>query len=406
MTHEPLRVRLDRRELLVALAALPAVGLLGCGESRAGPPLSQMSVPTVRVRLGAPRARASLRLPAGGWDITGEAGSPYALRQPASLATTLSVGAAGIALGGRDTGATALRVRTNDAFGLDQGLYAGALLVRRETTGLLLVNEIDLETYTAGVIPNESAPAAPPATHRAQAVASRTYAYVGVTAPGADRLPFHLKDTQASQVYRGFVIAPTFGATKTDMLQRCAETRGVVLTWQSRPFTTYFASTCGGHTTDPSSSNLRADALADPLRGVKCTSCSTSSRYRWTKHVRDEDLIAGMAAKKLPVAAPVESVEVSVPGRGGWAKELVVTAGPARNRRTISGSDFRTAAGLDSHHILAIRRVAGGFQIDGAGWGHGVGMCQWGAFEMGKRGFSETDILRAYYPGAAFARMY
>ena len=92
---------LDRREFLTAFAALSGASLLAaCGESRAGPPLSQVSAPTVRVRLGAPRARAQLRLSAGGWDIAGERGSPYALRQASSLDATLSLSASGIALGG------------------------------------------------------------------------------------------------------------------------------------------------------------------------------------------------------------------------------------------------------------------------------------------------------------------
>lgn len=276
----------------------------------------------------------------------------------------------------------------------------------QEGNQLLLVNEVDLETYVAGVIPNECACEAPHATHRAQAVASRTYAYVALVAPGAQDLPFHLRDNQSSQVYRGLTVAPAFGATAADMRQRTAETRGVIVTWQNRPLTTYFASTCGGHTTDPASSGLKADAEAAPLGGVRCGFCTTSSRYRWTRRITDEELVAGMAARKLPIALPLWGIEVTQRGRAGWARQLVITAGPQRSPRTVSGPDFRTAAGLNSHHLLAIRRVAGAFEVDGAGWGHGVGMCQWGAYEMGKRGLGEVDILRLYYPGTALARVY
>jgi stage II sporulation protein D len=395
-----------RREALAAAAAVPLLGLAGCGEIRAGPPLSRLGVPLVRVRLGAPRPKAELRLPAGGWEIVGEAGRAYSLRQPTTLQVPLGPGALGIALGGRDTGATRLRVRVSESFGLDGGTYAGDLIVQREGAGLLLVGELDLETYVAGVIPNECALAAPPATHRAQAVASRTYAYVALDAPGAATAPWHLKDTQSSQVYRGLSIPAGFGASPADMRQRCSETRGVVLTWRDRPLTTYFASTCGGHTTEPTTSHLKADAAAAPLQGVRCAYCTTSSRYRWTKRVSDADLVVGMASRKLPIAEPLEAIEVTELGRGGWARQLVIVAGPNRHRRTVSGPDFRSAAALDSHHILAIRRIEGGFEIDGAGWGHGVGMCQWGSYEMGKRGFSETDILRTYYPGVAFSRLY
>ena len=50
--------------------------------------------------------------------------------------------------------------------------------------------------------------------------------------------------------------------------------------------------------------------------------------------------------------------------------------------------------------------IRGGFVIKGRGWGHGVGMCQVGAIEMGKKGASETEILRYYYPGIAFTKVY
>jgi stage II sporulation protein D len=190
------------------------------------------------------------------------------------------------------------------------------------------------------------------------------------------------------------------------MNKRAAETRGVVLTWQSRPFSTYFASTCGGHTTEAGTSELDPGHAAEPLRGVTCGFCATSPKYRWTKLVSDADLVAGMKNRNLPVVEPLTSIAVTRAGRGGWAKEVTVTYGPNGARRPLPGTQFRTAARLLSHRILDIRRVEGGFEIDGGGWGHGVGMCQWGAFEMGKRGFSETDILRAYYPGITFTRVY
>jgi stage II sporulation protein D len=396
------RARLTRRELLAAMAAAQGLLLAGCGEGRAGPGLLMTTVPTIRVRLGRPRKQAELRLGAGAWEITADDGRGFVLREAAAMRATLSAGAGGVVLAGRDTGSQRLRVRPIGAFLLDDVTYAGALIVRRDGANLVL----DLETYTAGVIANESAPGAQPATHRAQAVTSRTYAYVRCTAPGADDDVFHVQDTESSQVYKGFTIRPEMNLAAADMLARAAETKGVVLTWQSRAFPTYFASTCGGHTTEASTSELDPGHAAEPLRGVPCAYCSTSPKYRWTKTVSDADLLAGMKRKGFPAGEPLTGIAVTQQGRGGWAKEVTVTYGPNGSTRPLPGTQFRSAAGLNSHRILALRRVEGGFEIDGAGWGHGVGMCQWGAFEMGKRGFSETDILRAYYPGITFTRMY
>jgi stage II sporulation protein D len=229
---------------------------------------------------------------------------------------------------------------------------------------------------------------------------------VRVAASGADDDAYHVQDTDSSQVYRGLSIRPEMALTPADMNKRAAETRGVVLTWQSRPFSTYFASTCGGHTTEAATSELDPGHAAEPLRGVTCGFCATSPKYRWTKHVSDADLVAGMKNRGFPVVEPLTAIEVTQAGRGGWAKQVTVTYGANGSRRPLPGTQFRSAARLLSHRLIDVRRVEGGFEIDGGGWGHGVGMCQWGAFEMGKRGFSETDILRAYYPGITFTRVY
>lgn len=401
-----------RRDVLAGLAATPALLLAACGRGVAGPGLNLLSVPLLRVRLGKPRRQAELRLGAGAWEIVGEGSRPFVIREGVATRALLAAGTGGVTINGRETGADRLRVKPNgatpatDVFRLDETTYGGTLIVRREGLNLLLVNELDLETYTAGVIPNEAAPGAPPATHRAQGVVSRTYAYVRCTAPGADDDAFHVQDTDSSQVYKGFTIRPELALDPQEMLKRVAETRGVVLTWLSRPFPTYFASTCGGHTTEASTSDLDPAHAADCLRGVPCGFCATSPKYRWTKQVADDDLIAGLKKRGYAVLPPLTGLAVTQQGRGGWAKQVTVIYGPQGSRRPLPGIQFRSAAGLLSHRLLGMRRVEGGFEIDGAGWGHGVGMCQWGAFEMGKRGFSETDILRAYYPGITFTRLY
>jgi stage II sporulation protein D len=178
------------------------------------------------------------------------------------------------------------------------------------------------------------------------------------------------------------------------------------VTWRGRPVPTYYASTCGGHTTDAATSALDPGHAAEVLRGVPCQHCGTSRYFTWTATVRDADLVAGLARARLPVTPPLHGVDVTRRGRGDWAAEVAVLAGPQRAPRAVPGTVFRTAAGLRSHNLRDVRRVRGGFEIAGRGWGHGVGLCQWGAIEMGRKGATETEILRYYYPGVAFTKVY
>ena len=80
--------------------------------------------------------------------------------------------------------------------------------------------------------------------------------------------------------------------------------------------------------------------------------------------------------------------------------------GPRRTVRVVPGYVFRNAVKLRSHNLVDIQKKSTNFTFRGKGWGHGVGMCQWGAIEMGKKGATETEILRHYYPGIEFNKVY
>jgi stage II sporulation protein D len=386
--------------------ALLALLRPGCGGAGPRPLLAASSAPVVRVRLGSTRPQATLQLPAGGWEVSSTGGRAFARRGEGAARTAIAASGAAISVFGAETGATSLRVTSREPFVLDGVAYPGLLVVRRDGTALAFVNEVDLEIYLAGVVPHECAPGAEPSTQRAQAVVARTYAWLRCGTPGAEEQAWHLRDDESSQVYRGLEIPPSFGSTLEQVRLRVQETRGVVLAWRSRPFPAYYSSTCGGHTTEAETSRLDPQGATEPLRGVPCNFCSTSRYYRWERTVGDADIVAGLAARGYPVLEPIHAIEVTAVGRGQWAQEVTLVQGPQRSERRVPGTDFRSALRLRSHRIFRAVRTPGGWTLQGAGWGHGVGMCQWGAHEMGRRGFSETDILRYYYPGITFTRLW
>ena len=388
-----------------ALALVLGFLLPGCGDAYDLPALAAGEAPKVRVLLGGRKRRqATLRIVGQGWVVSSEGGKPFTRRGRGDVNALVRAGARGIAIGPDDTGATILRIRPDREFVLEGIRYAGELVVHRQKDRVRFVNELDLETYVAGVIPNEMAPQATAAAYRAQAVAARTYGWIRVSAKDAPSRTWHVTDDQSSQVYTG--LDPRYEVEYAPMVQHARSTAGVVLTWNNQPFPAYYSSTCGGHTTDAQTSRLDPGGAAGPLRGVRCEFCTTSPRYAWTKSVRDADVVAGLKARNRAIVPPVHGIEISRHGPGGWAAEVSVTYGPNRKARVLPGPEFRSALRLDSHLITSIVRRPGGFQLQGRGWGHGVGMCQWGAMEMAAKGFSEAQILGWYYPGAAFSRVY
>ena len=422
------------RALTLLFSLVLGAPLLGCGDTYPSALLASTSAPLIRVRLGRPRAEGSLHITgedplqkhrtgeqgagsgSGGgrqprarpqsWSVRSAGGAGFSTLGASELHTVLRVGARGIVLQGRDTGATVLRIRPTSFFRLGDRTYYGTLIVRKKDDQLEFVNELELETYIAGVIPNEVGPNAKGATYRAQAVTARTYAWMRLQRPGAAERAFHLYDSSASQVYTGMTPPKVYRIDYRQMVRRTAETRGVILTWEGRPFPTYYASTCGGHTTRPEDSGLDPGRASEPLRGVKCQHCTTSKYHRWTARLTEREIVAALRKAKRPVSGPIHSIGITRKGRGGWAAEVRVTYGPKRSVRMLPGHVFRSALKLRSHNLADITQAGTNFTIRGRGWGHGVGMCQWGAIEMGRKGATETEILRFYYPGVEFTKVY
>ena len=214
----------------------------------------------------------------------------------------------------------------------------------------------------------------PPTAHQAQAIVARTYAYWRM----ADRQDqrFDLHATVLDQNYLGMAKERPGFRTAVD------RTRGMVLLYKMKLFRCYYHSTCGGHT------EAVDNAFPDSSKTRSAASIEAALRRAGT-----------------PVAG-VAKVEVTARTASGRALEITVTS--KTNRRVVRrASDFRLAVGPRTlpSTFIEILPTASGFAFRGRGWGHGVGLCQWGSRGMARKGCSATDILMHYYPGATLRRL-
>src|SRR5829696_4198017 len=166
-------------------------------------------------------------------------------------------------------GAVILRGRA--ANGRVSGAYRGAMVFTPGAfSGVDAVNNVALDQYLQGVVPDESPPSWPLEALKAQAVAARTYA-VATMKPGAT---FDLYPDTRSQVYGG--VAAEVASTN----QAVAETRGEVVTYGGQPVVTFFFSTSGGRTEDVENTPLGTEPKPW-LKSVDDPYDTTSPRHRW-----------------------------------------------------------------------------------------------------------------------------
>jgi stage II sporulation protein D len=280
-----------------------------------------------------------------------------------------------------------------------------------------VVNHVTMEEYLPGVVAGELFNHWRLETRAAQAVAARSFAACE-HALARGRRAWDVTNTPASQVYGGLVEhEPTLEAVEM--------TRGVVLAYDGRLVSGYYSSCCGGlaaNAVDAIGPNPVNDT--PPLRGRAGTDVCTEAKIaRWTIEQPVEVLVRRLAAwgenrrrrslSELKSIAFIEAIERNAHGR---PTRYAVTDGHG-GRAELSAGHLRSAANYAAPGLSPPKRplwsshvsvaIADGTVIfDGRGYGHGVGMCQYGAETLARSGKSHREILAWYYPGAKLTEAY
>jgi len=286
--------------------------------------------------------------------------------------------------------------------------YRGSVEVRSHGGKLWVINVLDVEDYLKGVVPCEigSINRGLFEVGKAQAVAARTYAYGHM---GRHKeLGFDVYATVKDQVYEGI------GAESGIISDAIAQTRGMVITDHGLPIDAKYHSTCGGMTAD--FNDAWPGQGPTYLTSVPCGLCSNSPHYTWQKLWSNHDFFTQIRSR-LPRAGVAigdsELIKNIVLHRNRKTQRVVMaTIITDKNSykiginsiRTVFGDD-RDPGGLLKSTWFSIKPATGDtIAVMGKGWGHGVGMCQFGAMEMARRGKSFKQILLHYYPGTKIRR--
>jgi stage II sporulation protein D len=277
-----------------------------------------------------------------------------------------------------------LRVGTRD--------YVGALEVWRQGEGLLLVNELPMEEYVAGTVRGEASERWPAEALRALAVVARTYAVFqqGRAAGKA----FHVVASNQDQNFVGWAMAGS------PAREAARATAGQVLTWQGRVFPAFYHSDSGGFT-EAAQRVFSGDGVP-PLEGVRDEFSMESPNYTWT--VTFPLTVIGERLRRGGLEVG-QVTGLTVLERSPSFRVARLAVEHSRGTATLRGADFRRLIGYDALKSTLFVPVAhdGVVRFEGRGWGHGVGLSQFGAKGMADRGYAYPQILEHYYPGAVLA---
>lgn len=300
--------------------------------------------------------------------------------------------------------------------------YRGAVRVVPSDTGLVVVNVLDVEDYLRGVVPLEIGPRSPAeqAAVEAQAIAARSYTWVrlGAVQTSGRATSFDVVATVNDQVYGGA------DAEREPTDRAVRSTAGLVLKFGGRIVDAPYSSSCGGETAAPdevwrvgASAYLRRVSDRIPGRADRYY-CDIAPRFAWTKEFTSAEIDAAVRSYLRAYSSGVPSAG---PGRvRGFSIESRTASG------RVASASFLTERGafaVRANDIRYVLRSPGGeilnstyfsvssepgrdgslarLTIRGNGYGHGVGMCQWGAIGRARAGQTSRSILAAYYPGTS-----
>jgi stage II sporulation protein D len=279
-----------------------------------------------------------------------------------------------------------------------------------------VVNDVDLETYLKGVLARELYPYWHEEAYKAQAIVARTYALYEMKTAGVGRY-WDVYPDERSQVYGGI------GGENGSSVAASDATRGVVVAYgpkgQEKIFKAYFSSCCGGIT--QSASDAFGDPRIEPLSDQNVGNrCNASPKFNWGPIVVRKDELTrrfrawGTAKRRQEKdIGPIERIEIAFYNR--WGRPIRFTVTDAKGLRySLSGEDLRRAINYSAQPgttVFSSFFTPANYPdtirfVDGHGFGHGVGLCQYCAEAQAESGTRHEDIVLGAYPGATLQRAY
>ncbi|MBU2492397.1 MAG: SpoIID/LytB domain-containing protein [Bacteroidetes bacterium] len=307
--------------------------------------------------------------------------------------------------------------------GKEQRNYEGDVLLRlTEDNNIEVIISLPVETYLKGVVPYEIGGNSPLEALKAQAVAARSEAFAAL-ASGLYGGRFHdLTSDVECQVFSG-------NKKRTEISDRAVEeTRTIVLMENNEVINAYYSSNCGGHSEEikyvwpdrPEKESYKVsgrdwdngqeidlrdegnvrdwvlsipDSYCNPEGGYEVPSWS-SKNYRWQVDFTNEQISEMFADKDYGMLINIEPLERGASGRISKAKFIFekneIIADSELKIRLLFTPPLRSSC-------FVVDKDENGFHFKGAGWGHGVGMCQSGAVAQAIEGKSFEEILKHYY---------
>jgi stage II sporulation protein D len=276
--------------------------------------------------------------------------------------------------------------------GFDNKVYQGSFISLIDGRSCFFINQLELEDYVYSVLRSESWPGWPLEVNKVFAVASRTYVLAKIV-EGGTKKPYHIKNTNIHQTYKGF--------HESDTLKKAVEqTKGLIVTFNKKPIHAMFDSCCGGIIpADLSSMDFKkAPYLA---RTVICDFCKPCKIYTWKCEFDCHEFEKLLQEKGFPVSG-IKAIQAKH-DKAGAVQEVAIHG--SQGVITLTGKQAYSLTTKIKSFCYSIQKKLKKIIFEGKGYGHHLGLCQWGVRNMIDQGWGYKDILKYSYPGTTCMKL-
>ena len=269
--------------------------------------------------------------------------------------------------------------------------YRGKISLYMSGKNFYVVNELPFEDYLKGVVPSEMPAGWPLEALKVQAVCARNYAYVTCSDPANSC--FNIGSTDGYQVYIGYEQETERSNQAVD------ETTGMMAIYNNKPIVAYFHSTSGGMTEN---SEFVWSSALPYCKAVDSPGEEESPHYAWMKFIGLDELKSNLSELTGDIGDIVAFKNVKK-GISGRVKTCEIKG--TKGIKTLNGENVMYTLGLRSTWFDFVF-ITGGVVACGRGWGHGIGMSQYGSKAMAVAGKKYVDIVKHYFTGVEVKKWY
>lgn len=282
---------------------------------------------------------------------------------------------------------------------IDGKIYPGEIEIISNGNTLTVVNILDIETYLYGVLPYEVVSSWNDEMLKVQAIIARTYTISNL---GRHKSAgYDLCSTIHCQVYHGI---------SKRMYQRAKKavdaTSGLVIVdSKGNIIQSYYHAACGGSTEDVA--EIWGTSSLEYLEGVKCKHCKNSPYESWSYKILKSEFLKLLKEKGFSLNKDIKKIQILSYTKNGRVKELKIDS--EKGHILVKAEELRKILGynkLKSTRITKIEIEGDLICFYGKGWGHGIGLCQWGAAYASSYGKKFDEIIKYYYPNTKIKKIY